>query len=131
VKEIVTMGYAPGNILDTTVFYSDSSNWVMVFDHTLQLMFPPVECKGHTGGTFSLGYPNTSGYQDIYVFWSHMASQGPELQIFRIGSSGEKKWVKTVREIEGNPWVDKRFLLKMKEDYNCGDSNSDILKSEH
>jgi signal transduction histidine kinase len=47
--EIMLYTSATDNYMEDPVPYSDSSSWLMVLDHTLEFMFPPVEFQGKTG----------------------------------------------------------------------------------
>jgi two-component sensor histidine kinase len=48
--EILISTYASSNFNDEPVIYSDTSSWMMLLDHNLQFVFPPVEFPGPTGG---------------------------------------------------------------------------------
>lgn len=47
--EIMIYTSATDNYMEDPVPYSDSSSWLMVLDHTLEFMFPPMEFHGRTG----------------------------------------------------------------------------------
>jgi two-component sensor histidine kinase len=68
VQEIFGMMSASGNYR-TTVEYSDSSNWLMVFDDKLNFKFPPVEFKGFANGLYTYPYKNNKfhGYALSYL----------------------------------------------------------------
>jgi hypothetical protein len=53
---------APGNIHDSlNIPYSDYSAWLTGYNHQLQSLFPPVECKGMNSTTYLTKYINNQG----------------------------------------------------------------------
>ncbi len=98
-KEIIPMGYAPGNLDKYKVKYHDSSNWVMVFNDTLGLEFPPVELPGHTGfiGAFNIFRGGTC---EPYVLWGSPATNRHGLQLFRVSAGGTINLVREFTEFD-------------------------------
>jgi len=99
-KEIITSGYAPKNILDTLVQFHDSSNWAMAFDHHLNLLFPPPEFQGRTGGTSPFVSPDESSDKKLYILWFTPTNNKHGPQLYQINGSGDKKLVKEFSEFE-------------------------------
>jgi two-component sensor histidine kinase len=48
--EILLSTYASSNFNDIPFAYSDTSSWLMLLDHDLSFLFPPVEFPGPAGG---------------------------------------------------------------------------------
>jgi hypothetical protein len=82
-KEIITMGYAPRNILDTVVTFHDSSNWAMVFDHNLRLLSKPAEFLGRTGEHLLILEITDNGVGRTTSEVSEITSTGKGMQIMK------------------------------------------------
>ncbi|MBE0647133.1 MAG: histidine kinase [Bacteroidales bacterium] len=115
-KEIITMGYAPQNILDTVVTYHDSSNWVMVFDDKLRLIFAPAEFEGRTGSTSAIGLPSPAG-EKLHVLWVTPTSNPHQVQLFRITEDGEKRFVKEFSEFDKKQTVGENLLMQFNNEF--------------
>ncbi|MBW6460600.1 MAG: histidine kinase [Bacteroidales bacterium] len=67
--EILLHTYAADNFMTTPVPYSDSSAWLMVLDHKLNFLFPPVEFPGSTG-SISI-FPLKSSDGTVMIWGKH------------------------------------------------------------
>lgn len=112
-KEIITMGYAPRNILEPTAGYHDSSNWVMVFDHSLNLVFPPVEFPGRTGTTEAIVNPVVSLSRNLFILWYTPSKNRQGLQLYQIPATGGKRFVKEFGEFDMSQSVREVFFTKI------------------
>ncbi len=116
-KEIITSGYAPANIVDTIVQYHDSSNWAMVFNNKLQLLLPPSEFEGRTGHIAPFSCPTKSSHQTLFVIWNTPSDSQHGLQLYRISSSGEKRFFKEFTEFEKQKYTHDQFYKKNSHGY--------------
>jgi hypothetical protein len=115
-KEIITKGYAPRNLTDTVVKFHDSSNWAMVFDDKLNLLFPPAEFKGRTGVITPLSLITPSS-QSLFILWDTPTNNNHGVQLFRITRTGEKQFVKEFTEFDKKLSTVERFFTKINEEY--------------
>jgi len=112
-KEIITMGYSPWNFQDTIVTYNDSSNWAMVFDHNLKLLFPPVEFPGRAGSTWAYnGLNNNSHFLKFYYLWQPPEKNPHGFQLFQFTFQGCKKMVKEFSEVDKRLLRGKKLLMQ-------------------
>lgn len=69
--EIMLHTYASDNFMSAPIPYSDSSAWIMVLDHELNFLFPPVEFPGMTGSVQIFPLKSSDGTMLIWGKYSH------------------------------------------------------------
>lgn len=80
--EFVLNTYASGNYKDDPVPYSDTSSWLIVLDHDLGFLFPPLEFPGRTGGLQATLIQTSGGAKRILCCAGYGSPRPNTLEIF-------------------------------------------------
>jgi len=83
--EITFTNYGPGNGSDTTVPLPDNAGYVIVLDHTLQFLFPPIANHG-TYCSVHNEFMRRNGKFELLTIWGFNAEimKPPEVKIYTI-----------------------------------------------
>jgi len=121
-KEIIIGGYAPKNITDKIVAFHDSSNWGMVFDQQLKLIFPPKEFPGRTGGTIPFEFPSVNGIPRVFLLWHPPTTDRNGIMLYQLTPENKTIFIKQFSDFDrfepGNRinQIGEPFLFRQKKD---------------
>ena len=88
-SEIILNTSATDNFNDVSIPYSDSSSWLMVLDHDLDFMFPPVEFPGRTGNVYIIPVKTGANGDPVLVGSAKYFPSGiPQGKMFTFDSKG-------------------------------------------
>jgi len=90
-NEIVLNGYASQNVQDTNKYLiHDMCCWLIVLDHQLNYLFPPVKFSnyGYSGLSHTC-IPNNHGYFDIYSSYLPPQASGKSICLYHFKNTGE------------------------------------------
>jgi two-component sensor histidine kinase len=116
-EEILLSTYAAANFNDDPFPYSDTSCWLMVLDHDLKFLFPPVEFPGPTG---SLELVEMKTRDGNYVALGKFSLAAPERQFGKFFLTGTDGRFIREKDITGN---DPLFTLGLNPYSHNGDGS--------
>ncbi|HEX2974709.1 MAG TPA: histidine kinase, partial [Bacteroidales bacterium] len=115
VPEILLVGYAAGNIHDRRIPYTDSVSWLMVLDHTLRFLFPPIPFNGEFSNVRTFAVQNEQGRKVIGTLYFPNTNQ-PDLSVLSLYS--DTGMLLKSRKLQGLPdqafpitWKKKEYIV--------------------
>ena len=112
-KEIVLTGYAAQNVKDASEYpIHDLCCWLIVFDHNLSYLFPPVKFPylGYSG-IINISLPNNLGFFDLYSAYSPPQGSGKSTKLYRFGNNGEVQQSCSIPGIRYDQVVNLSFIM--------------------
>lgn len=97
-EEILLKTFAAGNFNEDPFPYSDTCSWLMVLDHDLNFLFPPIEFHGQTGSVEILPLKTVIGETVILGNYHHASHSGHPEKVFLTDLKGKflkEKLIKT------------------------------------
>ena len=103
-KEIIVNGYASQNVIDTTKFkIHDLCCWLIVLDHNLHYLFPPVKFPYYGYSSLStIWLPGRKKSFDLFSCYYPPDSSGKCLQLFHFNTKGKLLKMDSVKGLNLN-----------------------------
>lgn len=103
--EITLFTSATDNFMADPVPYSDSSSWMMVLDHDLTFLFPPVEFPGRTGNASVISLTNPKNGEPLLMCLVRYFKKEPAVEVFTADLKGNPIKVRSIPPEDPLSWM--------------------------